>query len=78
MKRTFFALAVALVIVAVAATFSLSKGKTYSGEVTQVTCDKVTIELEKGKGSEFSVGDSVEVEIQEKKAGNEEEFLMGC
>jgi len=78
MKRKFFALAVALVIVAVAATFALSKGKTYSGKVTQVSCDKVTIELEKDKGSEFSVGDSVEVEITEKKAGKEEEFLMGC
>jgi hypothetical protein len=38
----------------------------------------VTIELEEGKASEFSVGDSVEVEIQEKTASEEEEFLMGC
>jgi hypothetical protein len=78
MKKRFFALAVALVIVAVAATFALSKGKTYSGKVTQVRCDKVTVELEKGKGSEFSVGDSVAVEIKEKTASEEEEFLMGC
>jgi hypothetical protein len=78
MKREVFALAMALVIVAVAATFALSKGKTYSGKVTEVSCDKVTIELEEGKGSEFSVGDSVQVEIKEKNAGKEEEFLMGC
>jgi hypothetical protein len=78
MKRKFFTLSVALVIVAVAATFALSKGKTYSGKVTQVSCDKVTIQLEEGKASEFSVGDSVKVEIKEKKAGKEEEFLMGC
>jgi hypothetical protein len=78
MKRKFFALAVALVIVVVVTTFALSKGKTYSGKVTQVSCDKVTIELEKGKGSEFSVGDSVAVEIKEKAASDEEEFLMGC
>ena len=78
MKNKFFALAVALVIVAVVATFALSKGGAYSGKVTQVVGDKVTIELEKGKASEFSVGDSVEVEIKEKKAGMEEEFLMGC
>jgi ribosome maturation factor RimP len=78
MKKKFFALAVALVIVAVAATFALSKGKTYSGKVTEVSRDKVTIELEEGKGSEFSVGDSVEVEVREKEAGKEGEFLMGC
>jgi len=78
MKKRLFALPLALVIVAVVATFALSKGATYSAKVTQVRCDKVTIEVEKGKGSEFSVGDSVEVEIKEKKAGNEEEFLMGC
>jgi uncharacterized protein involved in exopolysaccharide biosynthesis len=78
MKRRFFALVVALLIVAVAATFALSKGKTYLGKVTQVMRDKVTVELDKGQGSEFSVGDSVGVEIKEKKAGNEEEFLMGC
>ncbi|MDY6839651.1 MAG: hypothetical protein SWH78_16960 [Thermodesulfobacteriota bacterium] len=78
MKRRFLALMVALVIVAVAATFALSKGKTYSGKVTQVIRDKVTVELDKGQGSEFSVGDSVSVEIKEKKAQNEEEFLMGC
>ena len=78
MKRRFFALIVALGIVAVAATFALSKGKTYSGKVTQVMRDKVTVELDKGQGSEFSVGDCVEVEIKERKAENEEDFLMGC
>jgi hypothetical protein len=78
MKKKFFALAVALMMVAGIATFALSKGVTYSGKVTLVKDDKVTIELEKGKASEFSVGDSVEVEIKEKKAGIEEEFMMGC
>ncbi len=80
MKRKFFALAVVLVIVAVAATFAFSKGETYSGKVTQVKGDKVTIELEKDKASKFSLGDSVELEIKEKKAetDEEEEFLMGC
>jgi len=78
MKRQFFALIVALGIVAVAATFVLSKGKTCSGKVTQVMGDKVTIELDKGQGSEFSVGDCVEVEIKDKKAENEQEVLMGC
>jgi hypothetical protein len=78
MKRQVFALAVALVIMAVAATFALSKGKTYSGKVTEVSCDKVTIEVEKGQGSAFSVGDSVNLEIKEKTAAEEEEVLMGC
>jgi uncharacterized protein involved in exopolysaccharide biosynthesis len=78
MKRQVFALAVALVIMAVAATFALSKGKTYSGKVTDVSCDKVTIEVEKGQGSAFSVGDSVNLEIKEKTAAEEEEVLMGC
>jgi hypothetical protein len=78
MKKKFCALAVALVMVAGIATFALSKGETYSGKVTQVKGDKVTIELEKDKASKFSVGDSVELEIKEKKAGIEEEFLMGC
>jgi len=78
MKRQFFTLIVALGIVAVAATFAFSKARTHSGKVTQVMGDKVTIELDKGQGSEFSVGDCVEVEIKEKKAENDEEFLMGC
>jgi hypothetical protein len=78
MKKKFCALAVALVMVAGIATFALSKGETYSGKVTQVKGDKVTIELEKDKASKFSVGDSVELEIKEKKADIEEEFLMGC
>jgi len=78
MKKKFCALAVALVMVAGIATFALSKGETCSGKVTQIKGDKVTIELEKDKASKFSVGDSVELEIKEKKAGIEEEFLMGC
>lgn len=78
MKKKFSALAVALVMVAGIATFALSKGVTYSGKVTQVKGDKVTIELKKGEASKFSVGDSVELEIKNKKASEEEEFLMGC
>ncbi|MBE9581459.1 MAG: hypothetical protein IMF18_07560 [Proteobacteria bacterium] len=83
MKRKFFALAIALVMVAGIATFALSEGATNSGKVTEVKGDKVTIELEKGKASEFSIGDSVELEIKKKKekadsADSEEEFLMGC
>lgn len=78
MKKKFSALAVALVMVAGIATFALSMGATYSGKVTQVKGDKVTIELKKGEASKFSVGDSVELEIKEKKASEEEEFLMGC
>lgn len=80
MKKKFFALAVALMMVAGIATFALCKGGTYCGKVTLVKGDKVTIELEKGKASEFSVGDSVELEIKKKKAASdeEEEFLMGC
>ena len=80
MKKKFCALAVALMMVAGIATFALSKGVTYSGKVTLVKGDKVTIELEKSNTSEFSVGDSVELEIKKKKActDEEEEFLMGC
>ena len=80
MKKKFFALAVALMMVIGIATFALSKGSTYSGKVTLVKGDKVTIEVKKGKASEFSVGDCVELEIKEKKAASddEEEFLMGC
>lgn len=83
MKKKFSALAVALVMVAGIATFALSMGATYSGKVTQVKGDKVTIELKKGEASKFSVGDSVELEIKKKKekadsAESEEEFLMGC
>jgi hypothetical protein len=78
MKKKLFALPVALVFVVLVATFALSEEKTYSGKVTQVSCDKVTIEVEKGQGSAFSVGDSVQVQIKDKKAGDEEEFLMGC
>ncbi|MBW1675737.1 MAG: hypothetical protein JRF30_07175 [Deltaproteobacteria bacterium] len=78
MKKKFFALAVALVMVAGIATFALSMGETYSGKVTQVKGDKVTIELKKGEASKFSVGDSVELEIKKKQASEEEEFLMGC
>lgn len=85
MKKKFFALAVALVMVASIATFALSKGATYSGKVTQIKGDKVTIELKKGEASKFSVGDSVELEIKNKKKkkkadseDSEEEFLMGC
>jgi len=66
MKKKFFALAVALVMVAGIATFALSKGVTYSGKVAKVKGDKVTIELKKGDASKFSVGDSVELEIKEK------------
>jgi hypothetical protein len=79
MKRKGWLFALVLLMVAGVATFALSKGETYSGKVTQVVQDKVTIELEKGQGAEFSVGDSVEMEIKEKKAGmDQEEFLMGC
>jgi hypothetical protein len=78
MKKKFFGLVVGLAMVAGIATFALSKGETYSGKVIQVKDDKVTIELEKGKASGFSVGDCVEMQIKEKKAGGEEDFLMGC
>jgi len=78
MKRTFFALAVALMIMSVITAFALSKGETYIGKVTDVMQDKVTIEVEKGNASDFSVGDVVELGIKEKKAAAEEEFLMGC
>lgn len=83
MKKKFFALSIALVMVAGIVTFALSKGATYSGKVAQVKGNKVTIELQKDQASKFSVGDSVEMEIKKKKekadsAESEEEFLMGC
>lgn len=80
MKKKFFVLAVALVMVAGIAGFALSGGTTYSGKVTFVKGDRVTIELEKGKASNFSVGDSVNLEIKKEGAADvsEDEFLMGC
>jgi hypothetical protein len=80
MKKRLFVLAAALVMVAGIASFALSGGATCSGKVTKIEGDKVTIELEKGKASDFSVGDSVVVKKKEgvEGAGEEEEFLMGC
>jgi len=80
MKKKFFALAVAFMMVVGIAGYALSGGAHCSGKVTKVEGDKVTIELEKGKASNFAVGDSVKLMKKEgaAAAGEEEEFLMGC
>lgn len=49
------------------------------GKVTSVKGDTITIEVEKGKASSFSEGDTVEVEAKEKKAPKKGgAMLMGC
>ena len=80
MKKKFFALTVAFMMVVGIAGYALSGGAASSGKVTKVEGDKVTIELEKGKASTLSVGDSVKLMKEETApaAGEEEEFLMGC
>lgn len=80
MKKKFFALTVAFMMVAGMAGYALSGGATSSGKVTKVEGDKVTIELEKGKASNLSVGDSVKLMKKEGAPvpGEEEEFLLGC
>jgi hypothetical protein len=80
MKKKFFALTVAFMMVAGIAGYALSGGATCSGKVTKVEGDKVTIELETGKASSLSVGDSVKLEKKKvaPALGEEEEFLLGC
>ena len=79
MKKKFFALAVAFMMIAGLAGYALSGGAAGSGKVTKIEGDMVTIELEKGKASNFAVGDSVKLIKKEgAAAGDEEEFLMGC
>ncbi len=50
------------------------------GKVTSVKGDTITIEVEKGKASSFSEGDTVEVEAKEKKKAPKKggAMLMGC
>lgn len=52
------------------------------GKVTAVSGKTVTIEVEKGKATDVSVGDAVEVEVKkdEKKAAPKKgkDMLMGC
>ncbi len=80
MKKKFFVLTVAFMMVVGLAGYALSGGATCSGKVTKVEGDKVTIELEKDKASNLSVGDPVKLMKKEKAPapGEEEEFLMGC
>jgi vacuolar-type H+-ATPase subunit B/Vma2 len=77
MKKRFIAVAAALALVVGIATFALSKGESYCGEVVEVKGDQVIIKVEKG-ATDFSVGDSVTLEIKKKKADTEDEYLMGC
>jgi hypothetical protein len=77
MKKRFIAVAAALTLVVGVATFALSKGENYCGEVVEVKGDEVVIKLEKG-ATDFSVGDSVTLEIKKKKADTGEDYLMGC
>lgn len=80
MKKKFFTLTVAFMMVAGIAGYALSGKATCSGKVTKVEGDRVTIELETGKVSNLSVGDSVKLEKKERAPapGEEEEFLLGC
>ena len=80
MKKKFFVLTVAFMMVVGLAGYALSGGAACSGKVTKVEGDKVTIELEKDKASNLSVGDSVKLMKKEKAPapGEEEEFLLGC
>lgn len=77
MTKKLLVLTIAVMMAAGAAYASDLKGK-----VTAVDGDKVTIEVQKGKASDVSVGDMVEVEVkkEEKKAAPAKgrDRLMGC
>lgn len=79
MKKKFFVLAVAFMVVAGIAGLALSMGSSYFGKVTGVKGNQVTIELEKGKASNISVGDSVELIKKDKAAGGAGmDLMLGC
>ncbi len=80
MKNKALVLAVATIMFLGVASFAFSAGVTCSGKVTKVKGNMVTIELERGKAADISVGDSVKVEIEkaeEAEAGGFE-MLEGC
>ena len=79
MKKLMVLLAVSLMIMTTSG-LALSSGKEVKGKVTGVSGDTITIEVEKGKASDISVGDTVEVEVKgDKKAPKKGmDMLMGC
>jgi hypothetical protein len=79
MKKLFVLIAV-LMMVAGTAGFAISQGTTVSGKVTSVKGDVITVEMDKGKGAQVKVGDSVEMTIKgEKKAPKAgADMLQGC
>ena len=66
MKKISFVIAAVLVAAAFAG-FALAKGMSVNGKVTAVDGDKITVEVEAGKGTEIKVGSEVKLEAAEVK-----------
>lgn len=76
MKKMIVLLAALMMVVS---TSGLALADDVKGKVKSVKGDTITIEVEKGKASSFSKGDTVEVEAKEKKKPKKGgDMLMGC
>ncbi len=76
MKKKLFVIAAALMMVAGLNGFAFSE--TFSGEVTEVKGDKVTIEITEGDAEDIEVGSSVELEVEEADEDEGGGMLQGC
>ncbi|MHB1397169.1 MAG: selenite/tellurite reduction operon protein ExtJ [Trichloromonadaceae bacterium] len=78
MKRMIAVVAAALMIAAFAG--GALAMDALKGKVTAVAGDVVTIEVEKGKGAEVTVGAEVEIEVKEEKKAPKKgnDMLQGC
>lgn len=78
MKRMIAVVAAALMIAAFAG--GALAMDALKGKVTAVAGDVVTIEVEKGKGAEVTVGAEVELEVKEEKKAPKKgnDMLQGC
>jgi hypothetical protein len=79
MKKLFVLIA-GLMMLAGFAGFAISQGTTVSGKITAIKGDVLTVEVEKGKGSEVKVGDSVDVTVKGQKKAPKAgaDALQGC